>query len=172
MLANSRRDQTAATLCTLTVWQPWMDVKSCIFHLTLKVCIGWFLFSLSLLMLSENVQIAPIKSCNTVAGYYQRLPVCLSVLLSTVCMSLCLLPSCTRACLAAVRSGATSMIQALNKSRKVTENEKTSLCHSSAHTYNYILLIPLCKAGLNPCVNVLSKHYIHILWLWRLLLSI
>jgi len=54
-----------------------MDVKSCIFHLTLKSLHR--LVSVSLLMLSENVQIATVESCNTVAGYYQRLSVCPSV---------------------------------------------------------------------------------------------
>lgn len=115
-----------------------------------KSCICWFKFQLYRvvgLVVGCMMQVAAPSCIIAVASY-----VCLFVRLS-VCMS--------------GQSHATSMIQVL---KKVTERKDIPL--SLVCPYNYYYLIPLCKAGLNPCVNVLSKHYIHILWLWRLLLSI
>jgi len=106
-----------------------------------KSCICWFKFQLYRvvgLVVGCMMQVAAPSCIIAVASY-----VCLFVRLS-VCMS--------------GQSHATSMIQVL---KKVTERKDIPL--SLVCPYNYYYLIPLCKAGLNPCVNVLSKHYIHIL---------
>jgi len=111
-------------------------------HSTLKSCIDWFLFHCH--CLSGNVQIA--------------VEVAIQLRLEYVCLSFCLPVRPHACCLPARLSGRSCHFYDPSlEVKKVTERKDITV------TRLPILLIPLCKAGLNPCVNVLSKHYIHIL---------